>query len=104
MKRIGSAVCWGWKATQELKAPAGEFITLSSGAAHACGMRTDGSVACWGNDSFGDTTLPGGRYLQLSARKHVCGVREDKSLRCWGENDRGQAAAGRLRDWTKVRP
>ena len=31
--------------------PGGEFISVSAGNNHTCGVRTDGSVACWGSNT-----------------------------------------------------
>ena len=28
--------------------PTGTYVSVSAGASHACGVRTDGSVECWG--------------------------------------------------------
>ena len=72
--------------------PAGEFITVSAGASHNCGVKTDGSVACWGQDLFGEGTPPAGEFITVSAGgPHTCGVKTDGSAACWGDDTLGQA-------------
>ena len=98
----GSVSCWGRyeivrRVTPEgnlpppdyvqATAPAGEFISVSAGEHHTCGVRPDGSVACWGNDAYGKATPPKGEFSSVSAgRHHTCGVRTDGSVACWGTN------------------
>jgi hypothetical protein len=71
--------------------PAGTFSSLSAGAGHACGTRTDGTGVCWG-------TLPNGQDapqlpypLVASGDSHSCEVAADQELDCWGA---GPATAG----------
>ena len=72
----------------------GEFVTVSAGGGHTCGVRVDGSVACWGADSLGRTTPREGEFTSVSAgNQHTCGVRVDGSVDCWGSNLSGQAMA-----------
>jgi hypothetical protein len=34
----------------EAPIPEGDFVQVSAGSNHACGVLGDGSVRCWGND------------------------------------------------------
>ena len=64
----------------------GQFVSVSAGEDHACGMREDGSVECWGNNWNGKATTPEGRFSSISAGEyHTCGVREDGTVECWGQ-------------------
>ncbi len=66
--------------------------TVSAGAFHSCGVRTDGTVACWGYNADGRASPPAATFTQVSAGYgHTCGVRTDGSLACWGNNWIGQA-------------
>ena len=82
--------------TEKTMPPGGEFISVSAGDDHTCGVRTDGSVACWGsNTSFGEfagqATPPAGQFVSVSAGfDHTCGIRADASVACWGDGYDGQ--------------
>ncbi len=72
--------------------PETEFASVSAGASHNCGVKTDGSVACWGQDLFGEGTPPAGEFISVSAGgPHTCGVKTDGSVACWGDDTLGQA-------------
>ena len=60
--------------------PPGEFVSVSAGLGHTCGVRTDGSVECWGGDEWGQSTPPPGEFASVSAGggPHVRG--EDRRL------------------------
>ena len=67
--------------------------TISAGAYHTCGLRTDGTVACWGYDSLGQSSPPGGTFTQVSAgERHTCGLQTDGTMACWGDNILGQSS------------
>ena len=72
--------------------PETEFASVSGGASHNCGVKTDGSVACWGQDLFGEGTPPAGEFISVSAGgPHTCGVKTDGSVACWGDDTLEQA-------------
>ena len=94
MRTDGSVKCWGSDWEGQSTPPSGEFISVSAGGYHTCGVRTDGSVECWGsNDDFngnevGQARPPSGEFASVSAGGiHTCGVRTDGSVECWGSND-----------------
>ncbi len=65
--------------------------TISSGLAHACGIRGDGTLVCWGRNDHGQATPPTGTFRQVSAgRFHTCGIRSNGRLTCWGEDLHGK--------------
>lgn len=96
-----------------------DWITVSAGDAHTCGVREDGTLWCWGRGNAGllgngDTASSlwpvqvraaedgeeshWSDWLSVSAgRLHTCGLREDGSLWCWGEGDRGALGNGATR-------
>jgi hypothetical protein len=38
----------------------GDFVSVTAGADHTCGMRTNGTATCWGNNASGEATPPVG--------------------------------------------
>ena len=80
----GKAVCWGANDHEQATAPNGEFIQISAGQFHSCGVKVDETIKCWG--APGVSNNPTGLFQQVSAGAyHTCGVLKDRSLRCWGE-------------------
>jgi len=92
-------------------AGATDWVAVSTGFTHACGVRSGGALHCWGrNDSgeFGngterssfETATPGRvagttRWLSVSGGNgHSCGVRADHTLWCWGNNYAGVLGVG----------
>ena len=72
--------------------PAGDFylaadlVSVSSGYAHTCGLRSDGTAVCWGRDWEGQSSEPGGTFAAISAfRHHSCGARTQGGVECWGQ-------------------
>ena len=101
----GTITCWGsnqhtegegshleitWVSVYDgkLNAPTGRFVSVSVGAWHSCGVRTDQTITCWGDNVFGQTDAPAGRFTMVSAGTyHSCGVRTDQTVTCWGLNE-----------------
>lgn len=70
----------------------GDFLQVSAGGSHTCGVKTGGGVACWGNDYSGQSTPPVGTFYQVSAgQHHTCGVKADGGVICWGDDYFGQS-------------
>ncbi|MCQ3805747.1 MAG: hypothetical protein KTV16_00430, partial [Acidimicrobiia bacterium] len=82
--------CWGYNGRfGRADAPGGAFKTVSTGAEHACGVRTDNTVTCWGRDGFFGADAPGGAFKTVSAGGALsCGVKTDNTVTCWGFNSR----------------
>jgi alpha-tubulin suppressor-like RCC1 family protein len=83
---------------------------ISAGAAHSCGLRTDGVVMCWGQNPegrIGDGTtgdkldpVPVGSSTTFSAVAagggHTCALDTTGKAWCWGANTSGQLGDGTL--------
>ena len=86
-------------ATEPTPPATARFTAVDSGAAHACGLRSDGTVTCWGSNDDGQSEAPAGQFTALSAgTTHSCGLRSDGTITCWGgnENDQSEAPAGQF--------
>ena len=71
-----------------------EFISISAGENHACGVKTDNTALCWGLNIQGQSDAPDGYFTAVSAGHwHSCGIRIDRTVHCWGSNDDGKLDA-----------
>jgi alpha-tubulin suppressor-like RCC1 family protein len=114
--RYGALYCWGRGAdgrlglgdTDDRDTPTrvggdADWLTVATGVAHTCGLKTDGSVWCFGSNTVGQlgqgTTasssvplrvpLPAG-VVQLSSEANTaCAVLDSGELHCWGRNWEG---------------
>jgi len=59
----GEAVCWGNSEMRTGIPASGRFAALASGAAHTCGLSTDGEVTCWGPAATFPMNIPAGLRL-----------------------------------------
>ena len=86
----------------EPSGPEGDFVGVSAGEAHTCGLRRSGLVRCWGARAVRD--VPDVAFSSLSSPPQgdfVCGVRKAVSASdagavvCWGDLPDGlRAVAG----------
>jgi cysteine-rich repeat protein len=94
----GNIACWGgntYGQTTSGNIPAGnDFVTLSAGTYHTCGLRQNGAVACWGRNDGGQLTLPsgGGPYVDVGGGLlNSCASYADGRVQCWGGNADNQS-------------
>ena len=113
----GAAYCWGSNYAGELGNPSVsdsslvpiavtggyQFLTVSAGFFHTCGLTTDGSAYCWGANSegqLGDGTLSerkvpapvvGGLHFVAIAvgMAHSCALTAAGTAYCWGATSCG---------------
>jgi alpha-tubulin suppressor-like RCC1 family protein len=92
-----------------------DWQSVSAGADHTCGLKTDGTAFCWGSNQYGqlgltatdtvcvtaDTTFPCAsrptavnttlKFTSISAgQRHTCAITTSREAYCWGANDDGQ--------------
>jgi len=97
LRTDGTLECWGADdqlartSTDEIvrvrdgrsSPPDGEFVAISAGGEHSCGLRRDGTVACWGNNGSGQATPPGGTFTSADiGGKYSCGVLPSGRIAC----------------------
>jgi len=119
VKTDGTLWCWGYNGYGQLgdgttiskKVPVQEnsnsinWESVSAGALHSCGVKTNGTLYCWGyngNGMLGNGTNVNSNvpvqedsvsttWVSVSVgREHTCGVKTDGTLWCWGKNLDGQ--------------
>ena len=141
----GTAWCWGWankgklgdgQTTTDRPRPVqvhtdtgspgwSDWVSISAGYNHTCGVRGNGTAWCWGESDFGqlgdgqntvdrsrpvqvhtDTGSPGwSDWVSISAGgANSCGIRSGNSAWCWGESSvgaigDGQTTTDRMRPW-----
>jgi len=87
------------------------WLSLASGDAGICGIRSDHTLWCWGSNHYGElgndtnagTLTPNPEPTQVTAAgndqtwlsvvggyTHTCGIRSNHTLWCWGWNSFGQ--------------
>jgi alpha-tubulin suppressor-like RCC1 family protein len=85
-----------------------DWVTVSAGYAHTCGIRKNGKLYCWGDDYYGqvgDGDANGADaprrigvhedWANVSAGyRHSCGVRKIGKIYCWGNDSEGQIGNG----------
>jgi Regulator of chromosome condensation (RCC1) repeat len=94
-----------------------EFVALTAGQAHTCGLDSNGSAFCWGSDRDGQLGLgvraaercsafpcatrpqPVAGNLRFTAltagQRFTCGLTATGKVYCWGINDVGQTRTGK---------
>jgi alpha-tubulin suppressor-like RCC1 family protein len=84
------------------------FVQVSAGFSHTCGVTPAEAAYCWGsnaNGGLGDGTsvergvptlvVGSAHFLQVSAgNEFTCGVAVDRWVYCWGTNVFGQLGDG----------
>ena len=74
-----------------------EFVAVSAGRPHMCGVRVGGALACWRHPNHDDPSPvlspPSGRFTSVSVRSsHACAVRVDGGVVCWGDDWDGETS------------
>ena len=80
--------CWGDNVFGQTDVPDGEYVGVSAGGSHSCGLVSDGSVKCWGGTRV---LFPSsGTYKSVvSGGTHSCGLLVDGNVKCWGYSQVG---------------
>ena len=75
-----------------VEAPDVAYASITTGAAHACGLTAEGEVFCWSLTDSRPTLVSGSlRFASVSTfGDHTCGVSATGGAYCWGYNQFGQ--------------
>ena len=95
-----------------------QFVQVSAGETHTCGVSNDNKVYCWGRNSLGaagngyavadDNGTPTQlttnlRFRQISAgTDHTCGITTSEQAYCWGSYISGELGDGRTGNYTST--
>jgi alpha-tubulin suppressor-like RCC1 family protein len=80
-----SLFCEGGEGFGENNPPQEQFIAISSGRLHSCGILKSGHATCWGVGQIEDGTQQDKKYIQISAgHAYACAVRTSGLIDCWG--------------------
>lgn len=121
----GRLYCWGMDffgvlgdggantdqpAPVEVSGGATDWLSVSAGYGHTCGIRSSGRLYCWGYDAFGQLGDGGANLSQTtpvevfggntswtsvtSGENHTCARRSTGRLFCWGYDVAGQVGDG----------
>ncbi len=86
-----------------------DWVLVTAGTEHACGLKSDHSLWCWGQNAYGEVgngTLFSTEYGPVELVKswktvsaggrHTCAIKTDGTLWCWGNNQSGELGIGTL--------
>jgi hypothetical protein len=103
--RAGTVECWGANTEGQISPPENtEFMAISAGVGHSCGIRTDETVTCWGADDERQASpREGERFTAITTgRNHSCGIHPDDTVDCWGDGSEGQRTPQGARQYTSI--
>jgi len=133
----GALLCWGRNADGELglgdarvsqRQPArvgtaSDWISVTCGQQHTCGIRRGGTLLCWGGNTYAqvgvgreapdgvvlvideplEVDLNGGWLTVIAGAFHTCGRKERASeLFCWGRGNLGQLGISNVGDYVET--
>jgi alpha-tubulin suppressor-like RCC1 family protein len=111
--QLGSNVTTSGIAQPVMVAMVRDFVSLTAGASHTCGVRASGVTMCWGYNRYGqlgNAMSPANKGTPVmtvftpatvvvdvmdAGDRHTCAIgKTDRKVYCWGSNQHGQLGNG----------
>jgi len=106
--RLGDGTSSGTRPAPTRVVGGQEFVEITAGRYHTCGVTVSAAVYCWGANSYGQlgdgttasrtspVAVGGGlAFRAVSAGAyHTCGITNDGAAYCWGSNGDGRLGDG----------
>ncbi len=85
--------------------PNDQFLQISHGYLHGCGLLTNHTVTCWGSNSHNQTAVPAETSFNsvASGFRTSCAIRKnDSAIVCWGDDTFGKVSQRPLGGFSQV--
>ena len=86
----GKINCWHADSVLYPAPEGNDFVSVTAGDSHSCGLTSSNTLVCSGLCAFGQCSVPNsptGWKLVAAGPSSTCGVSVDGVLCCWGDND-----------------
>jgi hypothetical protein len=86
--------CWGPEEYSENFVIGENYVEITTGNDHGCGISINTLAVCWGSNLEGQSNAPDGAMIAIDAGAfHTCGIHKSGNIECWGRS-KAQPAMG----------
>jgi alpha-tubulin suppressor-like RCC1 family protein len=80
-------VCWGPEEYSENFVIGDDYVEITTGNDHGCGISINGLAVCWGSNIEDQSNAPDGAMIAVDAGAfHTCGLHANGRIECWGRS------------------